>query len=1214
MIYNRRGGFINPLKWLKKKQPATIKLVSIKKSKTNSYQKKNIYDEYFINDVNILIYNQTSVLNSNYLNKMVQKLGVANSVLLLIENILGTKNISKINNNTVININPENFYWAISLFVLFGVNAIIKKTYNSKWLPNVINYLFYKNNDNNLQQSIKEFLNLINYSKYNKLNYKNIKISVTSIEETDLNKVVESFIVKLKDGLFSSIRNSNNNVLSSLINSSEINKNLLLVIKCQNKEKIKDLLLTVNLLNKNIESQIKNICNYTKTQKKIPKQPSKQTLKEIKASNLFSNDSNSFKSAVSSIGETVKSKSKSSSKFFNAIEPKKPKLNLSYVIDIVNNKRFISSYNNTVVESCKFITRKVSEYFGKFRNFTRKQTKKCYEKILGNKIIQKTINAYNSLIEFDEKINRYINRDNLLYFMGNLWDCYNSMEYIYKNMDKKVILDESIKFSKFVIFMCLSFKQINADMMRINQLLTLNEKIYYVFKNVLQIKLFDLPRNVNIPDLIHIERLFDKYKTNNRCLLYYKTNRYQPLKNLIKLLLSVHIQNFIPLLNESLDISETSLSKNFNNFINYLPFLDSIIDNNKYGPSNLFATFAKKLLTNPEISDLEIIFELIVYFLIEDSTKQNLVNQINTVLDLLRIIYFYLKNDGKTVELLFKKITLNIGYRDKSFDFKKILNILFHTTGQLRVVKDIIAQYLNSEDLSFFEETIFSHFKIKDEYYPINIQFVLSKMLKKYMSELSFINFGSLGDLINQCYDNNNPEKILKGGVLEPITASIGLFLASNFFVSIKNKIIIAVKKKLNINEYELKSHDKNTNLEEIFKPCEVNESGTQNKTCGWEEYGKNINKQEKYKTIYDIIENKDGSTKFLSMFLSTIFIKGSSEYPLNDTDVDKIKSFINPIFKILLHKECITKKYTSEEKANIEKDLYNNGILGKIFNGVKYIFGYKTDNQKLIEKILDTPNQIDINKLTLDNNTVIELITSFFMKNLLKLCFDLQNNKLYFENTPLETIDSYLDYINLDNIIIKVLYGLISATQTLTKTSFSKGKILHLVRKNILLEIIKYNLANLINLYSNTFKENLMEYTTNIEQLDDNQKKAIKMNLLKVMKKVSLYSEGSGNIIINDEINVDDYDNDKFLLLTKSFTNNLKKMEKDINDWIEDWSNNHIEANKSNKILAEHKKMLFIYKFCFNSQILQDLFDFKIERFGNIICEETNGIYYYLL
>lgn len=1219
MIYYRKGGFINPLKWFKRKQPDTKKkpdteLVSIKKASTKNIlaKKSIIYDEDSIKEVNILIYNQTSVLNSNYLNKMVQKLGVANSVLLLIENILGTKNIGKINNNTVINITPEKFYWAISLFVLFGVNPIIKQTYKLKWLPNVINYLFYKNNDENLKQSIREFLNLISHSKYDKLNYKNIKISVTSIENTNINKIVESFIVKLKDGLFSSIRNSNNNTLSSLINSSEINKNLLLVIKCQNKEKIKELLLTVNLLDKNIEDKVKNICD-TKTQKKLPKQTSKKTIKAIKASNLFSNDSNSFKSAVSSIGENNKSKPKSSSSMYiNAIEPVNPKSKMSYVIDIVKNKNYIDLYNKTVVGTCKRITKNVSEYLRRLKNFTKKQTQQCYDNILGNKIVQNTINAYNVVLVYNDKINQYINRDNLLYFIGNLWDCYNSMEYIYKNMDTKAVLSESIKFSKFVIFMCLSFKQINADMMHINQLLTLNEKIYYVLKNVLQIKLFDLPRDVNVPDLKDIERLFDNYKTNDRCLLYYKTNRYQPLKNIIKLLLSIHIQSFIPLLNESLDISKTSLSKNFNNFINYLPFLDSIIENNNNGPANLFAMFAKKLLINPEISDLEIIFELIVYFLIEDSTKQNLVNQINTVLDLIRILYHYLKNDKETVTTLYGKLTLNIGYRDKSFDFAKILKILSETTGELRVVKDLIAKHLNPEDLNVLDENIFSHFKIKDKYYPINIQFVLSKMLKKYMSELSFIHFGSLGDLINQCYENNNPEKIQNGGAFEPISTSIALHVSSHFFGFIKDKIIKSVKQKLNINEYELKSHDANTNLEIIFKPCKENESGTKNKTCGWEEYGKNINKQEKYKTLYDIIENKDGSTKFLSMFLSTIFIKGSTKYPFTNDDVLHIQSLINPIFKILLNRECTTKKYTSEEKENIEKDLYNNGILGKIFDGVKYIFGYKTDSEKLIEKILDapTPNQDDIKKLNLDNNTVTQLIISFFTKKLLKLCFDLQNNTLHFENTALGVIDSYLDYINLDSILLKVLYGLSSVTQTLTNTSFSKGKILQLVRNKILLQIAKFNLKNLKNLYFSTFIDNLMEYVGSKDELTDEQKKAVKMNLLKVMKKVSMYALNSDNRILNDEINVDYYDETKFLSLTYSFKNNLKKMETDINEWIHTWSSNHIEANKSNKILEEHKKILFIYKFCVNSQILQDMFDFKIERFGNIICEETNGIY----
>ncbi len=892
----------------------------------------------------------------------------------------------------------------------------------------------------------------------------------------------------------------------------------------------------------------------------------------------------------------------------NTIELIKPKLNISYVIDIIKNKKYIESYNESIVSICKGLTKKVFQYYMNIRN----KTKKCYNKILGNKIVQNTINAYNLVLVYNDKINQYINRDNLIYFLGNLWDCYNSMEYLYKNIDKGVLLSESIKFSKFIIFISLSFKQIRVDITNLNQLLTLNQKIYYLLKNILQIKLFDLPKNVNVPELTNIYRLFDNYKTNDRCLLYYKTNRYKPLKNIIKLLLSIHIQSFIPLINESLDISKTSLSKNFNNFIKYLPFLDSIIENNKSEPSNLFAMFANKLFVNPEISDLEIIFELIVYFLIEDSTKQNIIKIINTVLDLIRILYYYLKNDKDIVTRLHNILKVTIGYKDNTFDFEKILKLLYATTGQIRGVKDLIAKYLNYKDLSILEEIIFSHFKIKDDYYPINIQFLLSKILKNYISELSFIHFGALEDLIDQCYNNNNPIKQQKGGVFEPFTASLVVITTSNLFGYIKNKIINNVRKKLNIDEYELKSHDPNTNLEVIFKTCEETESGKSNTTCGWEEYGKNINKQENYKTLYDIIENKDGTTKFLSMFLSTIFIKGSAKYPFIDNDVSKIQSLINPIFKILLNKECQSKIYSQTEKDNIEKDLYDNGILGKVFNGFKNIFGYKTDNEKLIEKILDTPtpNKDEIKKLELDNNTVTKLIISFFTKKLLKICFDLQNNTLYFENTVLDVIDSYLDYINLDNIIFKILYGVTTVIQPLTKTSFSKEQILQLIRKQILLQIINFNLTNLINLYSNTFKENLMEYTASEKDLHDDQKKIIKLNLLKVMKKVSVYSNTLVNKKIDDEINIDDYDEHTFLSLTTKFTTNLNKMKSVIIEWIENWSNDHVKANISTIILEEHKKMLFIYKFCVSSQIIQDLFDFKIERFGNIICEETIGIH----
>ena len=140
--------------------------------------------------------------------------------------------------------------------------------------------------------------------------------------------------------------------------------------------------------------------------------------------------------------------------------------------------------------------------------------------------------------------------------------------------------------------------------------------------------------------------------------------------------------------------------------------------------------------------------------------------------------------------------------------------------------------------------------------------------------------------------------------------------------------------------------------------------------------------------------------------------------------------------------------------------------------------------------------------------------------------------------------------------------------------------------------------------------------------------------NLLNILLKFKLLKSYDENYILSNpeqkninivtklenckKINKDtleQFTDDEFIKLQNDALNQtiygplIIKYKEKLDHWITNWENDHRKANTLECVLLEDKQQLCFYPYVVNSQLLEDLFDFKITENGYIHCDETKEI-----
>jgi hypothetical protein len=838
----------------------------------------------------------------------------------------------------------------------------------------------------------------------------------------------------------------------------------------------------------------------------------------------------------------------------------------------------------------------------------------------------------------------------------------------------------------------------------------------------------------NITDNEHIK----KYIDNPRCLLHYKYHKdpygkSPNLYNITKLLLSIHIENYLGVIKKYIEVAAK-----------YLPLLDILLDKGDKGTkedSDLFERYAAKLLENPELSDLELILKILMCILIGDEEKHELLKIANLLLELLRIIYL-ITNDYDITDILTEEYTKYIKSLEVKYEKISLVNGFFEFVKN----KELLAKFIDKDTLNFasilipfFTENIKNDDSKNDaskkviELRPLSIQYIIAIKLNELLSKIDYINFGLFGEIITQIIDKKKHKPTVTGSqvgglfpLLIPLIA-IGAPLVKTYilnnatilFKQITDKVKAKLKQKFNLEDHVLESHTKYSNTEKLFKSCQPGFiQRTRNllveiipeTACTWNEYRANINinpdKEQQFKTLYNIIDDKDNQNFYLSLFLSTIYLKGSKTERLPKKISMGFMSKFDPIYLMLDSKArtCTVRATSNQPQLDIDIAYHNTGIFGKVLIGFSELFknakksisniiiikkdetrtqeiqhGNLNDNSNIkSEEKFNTPqgsltdsseylsaesenkssSNETVNKLTktianqlsrhkgktmkkiLNNNVYYKKLftnlevpkdnspkdNSPYIKLLFTLFDDLGINQLCNEMSKgVITMDSFKnidmklgDYINLDTLLLKFSY----VVSKFGSKQFNKSVILSIIRKNIILEIMMFNLNNYIDTYLDTYEELVNEYEKLVEnelqgELQGEKKKlanelklSIELNYSKLANYNNIKINNNNNKLIGNIIdNRTDDENFEVKLVNTTYLVLFKHMRDVLTLWIYEWYTDHETAAKNKSVLTLEKKVLCTYQFMFNSQILADILDYTIVK-GFIKCPETETIF----
>lgn len=788
----------------------------------------------------------------------------------------------------------------------------------------------------------------------------------------------------------------------------------------------------------------------------------------------------------------------------------------------------------------------------------------------------------------------------------------------------------------------------------------------FILKNVLKkMNKTQLTTKTNInANILNMDILKQKqlhYSRNNRCLYYYKINNEEILNNIIKIVLSLNIENLTGVYD--LDIYNfkntltTKLGGYLKNISDFLVIGDILFETRE---DKLFQKFGMKLLTNPELSDMEILIELLLAILVDDIEKpDSVIKAINDILEILRLIYnvFVIKKLNLNSETL---TWINLNYKGIQI-IKDLIKILEQDTTILTALQSAVNKMINdSVEFVFIlnkMKDMFDFFQKKTEkglqLIAIDIQCYIIFIIKNLLNEYSFINFGILETLLNdienkkQCKLNKSKlERSNKqiGGAIT-IAAIAGTSTLISFYGNIKpylKKIIEKIKNNIKSKyEYFHKTHQVTTDTKTMFKD-----------NINWSNYGKyiNLNTNIKKITVYDII-NSDKDYFYLSLFLSTMFVKGNDTYKLDQSDKGKLLKLFNPLYAAVYNQLC-------EDPETIEKTILINkpptkiqkiweeqSYFGKFVYGFKNLFNkidpesYRLYTDLNLLEDDDKPiklSQEDQKKFSIKFTENPDQQVIFFLMKLIsgiglkRICNSIKDGNLNFSMVSLGKIDKVIsDYINFDTtsinffVLIQNMFG--------KKDIINKSKILSISRKGFVSQVMRFNLKYKFETFFTEYNEQIEIYN---ERIKRNLKNDADKNLLNILLKFKLLKSYDENYILSNpeqkninvvtklenchKINKDElkkFTDDEFIKLQKDALDQSKygpliiKYKEKLEHWITIWENDNIKANNMECVLLEDKQQLLFYPYVVNSQLLEDLFDFKITENGYIFCDETKGI-----
>ena len=245
------------------------------------------------------------------------------------------------------------------------------------------------------------------------------------------------------------------------------------------------------------------------------------------------------------------------------------------------------------------------------------------------------------------------------------------------------------------------------------------------------------------------------------------------------------------------------------------------------------------------------------------------------------------------------------------------------------------------------------------------------------------------------------------------------------------------------------------------------------------------------------------------------------------------------------------------------------------------------------------------------------------------RICTSIKDGLLSFDEArSLGKLDKTIkEYINIDNFSIKSFTAFTALKSLLFRNTeiYDKNKILSIIRKSILGQIMRFNLNYKFKTYLTDYDDQVEIYNEKIKRgkLDDAKENLIylisKYRILESYNTSNLESTIKNNIYTEKctQIDTEQIITDELITLYKSKCVNqssyaplIINYKKQLELWIELWERDHNLANKQQCIIKEDKQQLCFWSYVVGSQILEDLFDYYITPTGYFICEENKEVF----
>jgi hypothetical protein len=435
--------------------------------------------------------------------------------------------------------------------------------------------------------------------------------------------------------------------------------------------------------------------------------------------------------------------------------------------------------------------------------------------------------------------------------------------------------------------------------------------------------------NFNITDILDLHTLKHKYENNPRCIEFYKKHPNEPMLNVLKLFLSLNIENINEIYRNELD-----------KIIKFLPIIDNLIDYSKINlndegmkllrqipPGKIFTTYAHKITNDFQINDIEILLQFLLAVLFQSpKDKNSIIHKINMLLEFIRIIYWNISyllkknpinthtpnsqmanphrhNINKHIEKL--KTELNSNQFPSIF---KLMNSI--TSCDSLICKRLLNYFLqNKIDIESLDNILnsiglYEDFKtpLSDNIGFINIQINLIKIIENNLVNVrKYVNLGILDDILNiiRSIAMGIPSEVINntgtqaGGKLHDRLKSFHLMMHK-----IMDRIIQRIYNPKQTDSVEL----------DFTRINSVNPDDILGTNSNWNDYRK-LNKDIDFKVlIFNILDNSEISP-ILSAIISSISIKGGAGDLFQDRERKiLIKYFNDYIYSYIYKKPCTEK------------------------------------------------------------------------------------------------------------------------------------------------------------------------------------------------------------------------------------------------------------------------------------------------------------------